>query len=73
VHNFDIECKDLFQTTKTSVEALNQLVAHELHFFGYYHVDVNSCKCALSWWRVEEHKFLIVALLDWQILGIPKS
>jgi len=30
-----------------SVEALNQLLVAELDTFHCYHVDVDSCKCAL--------------------------
>lgn len=63
VQSFDNECEDLFEITKINVEALNQLVVQELDSFHCYHVDVDSCKCALYQWHEEEHKFLTIALL----------
>jgi hypothetical protein len=46
--SFDIECEDLFQTMETSIKTLNQFRAQSLIPFVAYHVDVDSCKCALS-------------------------
>jgi hypothetical protein len=58
VESSNFHCEDLFQMTKNSVKVLTSLVAQELDAFCCYnHVDVDNCKCALSWWHGEEHKF----------------
>jgi hypothetical protein len=31
--NFELECEDLFHTTKTNIKVVTQLVAHELDTF----------------------------------------
>lgn len=69
----DIECEILFQTMETNVKTLNEFRAQSLIPFVAYHVDVDSCKCALSQWHVEEDSFFIVVSLAQQILGIPTS
>jgi hypothetical protein len=40
-----------------------QLVEGELDSFHHTHIDLDKCKCALSWWRMEEHRFPIVSLV----------
>jgi hypothetical protein len=63
VQSFANECENLFEIMEISVEALNQLVLPKLDSFHCYHVDVDSCKCALYEWHEEEHKLLAIALL----------
>jgi hypothetical protein len=58
---------------KTSAEGIFQAVAHEFDGFHHHLVDVNTCKCALSWWCIHEQKHLVVGMLARQILGIPTS
>ncbi len=60
-------------TIETSTKAVSQLMACELDAFHHYHIGVDNCKCALSWWCTKEHKFPTMALLTWQILGIPMN
>jgi hypothetical protein len=55
--------KKLFQTSKINVEAMFQIVAWELDAFYHHHVNVEKCKCSLSWWRIHEQRWPMVGSL----------
>jgi hypothetical protein len=63
----------LFKTTKNSAKVVAQLVEWELDPFHCTHVDLDKCKCALTWWCMEKDMFLVMGFLAWQIFGIPTS
>ncbi len=56
--------------TSTIADTYKDIVSRELIGFWWVPVDVEGCKCVLSWWCKEEHKFLIIALLMCHIIGI---
>jgi hypothetical protein len=73
VHGLEFECEDLFYTIENNVKTMAQLVEGELDSFHRTHIDLDKCKCALSWWHMEEHRFPIVGLLVQQIFEILAS
>ncbi len=73
VRGLQFECEDLFQTIENNAKAMAQLVEWELDSFHRTHIDLDKCKCALSWWSMEKHRFPIVGLLVWQIFEIRTS
>lgn len=53
-----------FKPEKLMQKLWTNLWHWNLIYFRHYHVDMDSCKCASSWWCVKEHKFLIIDLSD---------
>jgi hypothetical protein len=62
----------LFHTIATTINTYMNIVSRELLGFQLFPINVESCKCVLSWWK-KEHKFLIIILLAQHIIGIPLS
>jgi hypothetical protein len=52
-----------FYTINTVVNTWKYCVVKHLYGYHQYPIEENSCKCALIWWHMENHKFLIVAML----------
>ncbi len=48
-------------------------MSRELVGFWRFFIDVESCKCVLSWWWKEEHKFPTIVLVTWHIISIPTN
>jgi len=44
-----INAKDLLHTIRTNANNYRNLVLKELVIICHYHVDVENCKCTLSW------------------------
>jgi hypothetical protein len=42
--------KDLFQTISTNVDTNRDLVSRKIIGFHRYLIDVENCKCPVSWW-----------------------
>jgi hypothetical protein len=51
---------DLFHTINTIANTWAKIVGKEFYGYCQYPINVNTCKCALTWWWIEEHKFPIV-------------
>jgi len=49
-----VDSQDLFQQTNTIVDTYKDIVCQKLGSFRRYHVDAESCSCALTWWQTEE-------------------
>jgi hypothetical protein len=68
---FDLHSKmdfeGLFHST-THTHTHTHIVSRELIGFQWFPIDAKSCKCVVSWWWKEEHKFLTIALLLRRIL-----
>jgi hypothetical protein len=47
----------LFHNVVTNVDTCKDLVSKELVGFHWYLVNAQNCKCALSRWCKEKHKF----------------
>jgi hypothetical protein len=70
---FDLHSKMDFEglfhsTTHTHTHTYMDIVSRELIGFQWFPIDAKSCKCVVSWWWKEEHKFLTIALLLRNIL-----
>ncbi len=68
-----VNAKKLFHTTRTNANNYRNLVLKELVRISHYHVDVENCKCTLSWWCKEKTKFLTIFILAQYIIGIPTN
>ncbi len=55
----------------TTIDSLKELVDKKLHIYHWYPIDGNNCKCAFTWWHMEEHMFPTIVILVRQIMGIP--
>ncbi len=55
----------------TTIDSLKELVDKKLHIYHWYPIDGDNCKCAFTWWHMEEHMFPTIVILVRQILGIP--
>lgn len=57
-----VDSQILFQQINdTSVDSYKDIVTEELNGFIHYFIDVESYKCALTWWQIEEQKFPTIA------------
>jgi hypothetical protein len=64
VEDFKVDNEEiLFQTSKTNVEAMSQIVTWELDAFYRHHVNVENYKCSLFWWRIHEQRWPMVGSL----------
>jgi hypothetical protein len=55
----------------TNIDSLKELDDKKLHIYHWYPIDGDNCKCAFTWWHMEEHMFPTIVILVKQILGIP--
>jgi len=70
---FQENAEFFFQTTSTTVNTYKDPMSRELVRFCQYPIDVENCKCLLSWWLKEQNKFPTLAVLTRHILGILAS
>jgi hypothetical protein len=59
-----------FQTISTNVNIYKNLMSKELIGFCQYPIDVENCKCPLSWWHKEQNKFPTFVIQSRHILSI---
>jgi hypothetical protein len=55
----------------TTIDSLKELDDKMLHIYHWYPIDGDNCKCAFTWWHMEEHMFPTIVILVRQNLGIP--
>lgn len=48
-------------------------MAQELDGVRCHPVDVDTCKCTLSWWCIHEHRYPMVGMLAQQSLGFQQA
>jgi hypothetical protein len=65
--------KIFFRPFQQNADTHKDLVLKELIGFRRYPVDVENCKCPLSWWHKEQNKFPTLVILVRHILGIPTN
>jgi hypothetical protein len=49
--------KAFFQTTLTNVDIYREPMSRKLVGFHQYPIDVENCKCGLSWWHKNKTSF----------------
>jgi hypothetical protein len=62
--------EDLFQTISTNVDTYKDLMSRKLIGFRWYLINVENCKCYLSWSCKEQNKFSTLVILAIHIFGI---
>jgi hypothetical protein len=65
--------EDFFQTISTNVDTNKDLVSREFIGFHQYLINVENCKCLVSWWCKKQNKFPTLAILARHIFGILAS
>jgi hypothetical protein len=59
-----------FFTIAMNAYTYKDFLSRELVGYRWYLVDVENCKCALSWWCRKQNKFPTIIVVTQHILGI---